>query len=203
MCFNLPAMKTAYGSVLLIILSFICTSANAQRIDTMMVEFVQEGKVFEITSATGAIALDKKPFSIRFYNRRYDEANEKYYAAQIAVLNKPDNGIEVGMERDEIPFLAGGTGIATSLDDGTLFLSEDGHHYLYYGSEEDRMVHLISKHGEWLKLEWRIKGFFADDTDSNIEDLKYKQLYFIFLFDRNLNDKIDEGELKKVVVAFR
>lgn len=197
-------MKTAYSSVLLIFLFFIGTRSFAQTIDTTLVEFVQGDKVYSITTDAATITLEKKPFSVRFYNRKYDEANEKFYAAQIAVLNKEDKAIQAGQATDGISYFSPGTGNAMSENDyDFFFIDDDGHNYMFYATEQDRRLHFLSGHGDWLKLEWRIDGYFDDSKDEKLENLKYDQLFFIFLFDRNLNEKIDEGELKKVVVSFK
>src|SRR5688572_27212391 len=87
-------MKTAFSLFISVFIFLINGSASAQSIDTALIEFVQGDKIHAITRGTATITLDKKSFSIRFYNRRYDDEKEKYHAAQIAVLIKADNGVE-------------------------------------------------------------------------------------------------------------
>ena len=99
-----------------------------------------------------------------------------------------------------------GTGMAPGYNGkyDTLLVSGQSHHYLLYESESDRRVDLISKKANILELQWNISGVnFRQTKDLSFSEMKKSTLYFVIFLDRNLDDIIDEGELKVVTVNFK
>jgi len=171
------------------------------------VTFTQGDNLYKINKDTDSIVLDRKPFSIKYFGKQYDDKNEKFYAAQIAVLENPKDLslLKIGQKTENISYYEPGTGMAPDKDDfyTMVFITNEGHHYLMYENEKEKRVNLISKNKDILELEWKISGAFYDDKDVTFSELKISTLYFVIFIDNNLNDIIDAGELKTIKVRFR
>jgi hypothetical protein len=181
--------------------------AVAQSKDYNTIIFRQEDSATTITRSTDSVVLGRKPFSITYYGKRYDSKTEKYYALQVAVLKDAADTLKraIGKNIEEIQYLASGSGMATGGNGlyDAMMISNEGHHYLYYENEAERRVSRVSIVKDLLELEWRISGAFVDDQDISLPELTFSPLYFVFFADRNLNDTIDQNELKIVKVVFR
>jgi len=172
------------------------------------VTFIQGDSTYVVSADRDTIEIDRKPFSIRYFGKRYNPDQRQFYAAQIAVLdNRKDIGVlTVGMSRENTTYFEPGTGMAPGYNGkyDTLLVSDKGHHYLLYESENEHRVGLISKKANILELEWKISGVnFNQTKDLSFREMKKTTLYFIILFDRNMDGIIDEGELKVVTVNFK
>lgn len=172
------------------------------------VTFIQGDSFYVVSSESDSIELERKPFSIRYFGKRYNPDQRQFYVAQIAVLdNRKDIGVlTVGMSRENTTYFEPGSGMAPGYNGkyDTLFVSDKGHHYLLYESENDHRVGLISKKANILELEWKISGVNFNQTKNlSFNEMKNSTLYFVILLDRNLDGVIDEGELKVVTVNFK
>ncbi len=191
-------------AISLLIASF---GVSAQSKDYTTITFWQHDSAKIITKSTDSIILKKQPFSITFYSKRYDSKNEKYHALQVAVLKDAADTLKlvVGKSIEDIPYLASGSGMATGASGlyDAMMIDNEGHHYLYYEDEAERRVSRVAIVKELLELEWQISGAFMDNEDVSLSDLKLPALYFVFFADRNLNEAIDQHEIKIVKVRFR
>lgn len=172
------------------------------------VAFVQGDSIYVVSAESDTIELERKPFSIRYFGKRYNPDQRQFYVAQIAVLdNRKDIGVlTVGMSRENTTYFEPGSGMAPGYNGkyDTLFVTDKGHHYLLYESENDHRVGLISKKANILELEWKISGVNFNQTKNlSFNEMKNSTLYFVILLDRNLDGVIDEGELKVVTVNFK
>jgi hypothetical protein len=168
----------------------------------------------------GVITIDKAPFSIRFYNKYFDQKNYKTYQVRLAVFNDKESwkAIVADVNKDKSPYFIEGSALVFSNKnytyDGVRFTNdkEGGSHYLPYGDTPVNALNLLKKEGEYYKLEFKIdtfilgsykeKGRFKDKrvkiTDSNISE------FYLALFnDVNLDNYIDEDELIKFTVKFK
>ena len=196
---------------LLIIVSLflltISSSCFGQENIINSITFVQGDSLYKINKNTDSIILDRKPFSLRYFGKEYDEKNEKFYSAQIAVLDNPNDTliIKIGKNTKDIPYFEPGTGMAPG-ENGlydTIFIINTGHHYLTYENEKEKRVFRISKNKEALELEWKISAAFYEEKDVQFSDLKISTLYFVVFIDNNLNGIIDNDELKIVRTTFK
>lgn len=172
------------------------------------VTFVQGDSIYVVSAESDTIELERKPFSIRFFGKRYNPDQRQFYAASIAVLeNTKDIGhLTVGMSTSKTTYLEPGSGMAAASNGygDTLLVTATGHYYLFYESESKKRVNLISKKANILELEWNILGFdMSETTDRSFRRMKKSTLYFVIFFDRNIDEIIDEGELKVVTVNFK
>jgi hypothetical protein len=62
---------------------------------------------------------------------------------------------------------------------------------------------LIAKSKKILVLEWKVTGAFFEGKDISFSELPVSALYFALFIDTNLNNSIDENELRIVQVKFR
>lgn len=188
------------------ILTLTCKS-NGQEVVTNKITFLQDDSSFVITKSSGSILLDRKPFRIRYFGKQYDDKNEKFYSAQIAILENPGDTFQLrlGQLTKDISYFEPGTGMAPG-ENGmyeTIYITNTGHHYLTYESENDKRADLISKSGDKLELEWKISAAFYQDKDVQFSELKLSSLYFIIFIDDDLNRIIDKDELRIVNAIFR
>jgi hypothetical protein len=188
-------------SVMLLLLAGIVTGQSQSS-----VKFIQGEKIQNINKSRGSVTLNREGFSIRYFSKPYNAKKKKFYSAQVAVLTNPiDTSLfRVGKSMQENPYFATGTGMAPG-ENGfydEIFISSEGHHYLYYASEKDKRVSLISKTKKLLELEWKIKSAYAGGDEIAFTDLQFSTLYFVIFIDSNLNNRIDSNECKIVQVQF-
>lgn len=161
-----------------------------------------------IPAGSESIMIDRKPFSIRFFNKRYNRDNKDFYAARIAAFidDTEFSKIQVGKEIETLsPFLSG-TGLAGYEDKQYEFLYflDYAHQYTFYHNEDDKRLTLIEAFNGYLKLAFDIKGFYFSDVENYpIVSSQIPEIYFVLLIDRNLNNVIDEGELNKFKIIFK
>lgn len=167
----------------------------------------QEGKEIVVHKPVETVKIDKKVFSLRFYNERYDPENKKMHSAHIAAFKDTLqlDKVNVGMAISDVPYFSGGTGMAANTYNGydKLRLRNDAHHYTYYTNEDDKRLNLLEDNGELLRLEFEVPALYYDDWKFKMSDPQLKTFYIAFLIDRNLNGIIDKGELKKLTLKFK
>ena len=168
--------------------------------------FHQDNKTIVISKQSDSITLERKPFSIHYYGKKYNFKKEEFYSAQIAILENAEDtlSLNVGKSTIEIPFFEPGSGLAPGYNNryDTVFISNTGHHYLIYENENEKRVNLISKIENYYEFEWKIKAVNYQDQNVPLSELKLKTLYFAIFIDGNLNGIIDTNELKVVTVNY-
>ena len=199
-------LKARFLLYLLFLLQSV--TVQGQALINNNVTFIQGDSVYVVSAERDTIEIDRKPFSIRYFGKRYNAEQRKFYAASIAVLeNIKDIGhLTVGMSTSKTTYLEPGSGMAAASDGygDTLLVTATGHYYLFYETESEKRVNLISKKANILELEWNISGFdLSETTNRSFSRMKKSTLYFVIFFDRNLDEIIDEGELKVVTVNFK
>jgi hypothetical protein len=199
--------KYLFTGFIVVLLAACFLPATAQSTDYSIITFAQDDSTQTISNTTDSVILERKPFSILYYGKRYDSKNEKFHALQVAVLKHPADTLMlmVGKNLSGIPYFEPGSGMAPGSNGlyDAFVVTNTGHHYLYYENEAERRVSRISLAYDLLELEWRISGASIDDHDVTLKELDVPALYFVFFNDRNLNEVIDAGELKIVKVKFR
>lgn len=169
------------------------------------VKFIQGNNTYTITNVIDSVIIERKPFSIRYFCDDYDSLTQIIAVTQIAVLDNPVylEDLYIGMPIDDVPFFHGGTGMAageTGYDN--LFITNSGHHYLYYESETDKRSELISKKKGKMELEWKIYNAHYKGEEVEFTDLKLACVYFVIVADNNDDGKIQMDELKIIRVTF-
>ena len=202
------SLKVNYRFLLMGLFLTLVIRVEGQSLMNNNVTFIQGDSSYVVSAERDTIEIDKKPFSIRYFGKRYNPDQRQFYVAQIAVLdNRKDIGVlTVGMSKENTTYFEPGTGMAPGYNGkyDTLLVSDKGHHYLLYESENDHRVGLISKKANILELEWNILGFdMSETTDRSFRRMIKSTLYFVIFFDRNIDEIIDEGELKVVTVNFK
>ncbi len=169
-------------------------------------KFVQGDRIFLISRSVDSISLDRKAFALRYFCRQYDEKKEKFYSAQIAILENPNDlsFLKIGQSVNDVPYFEPGTGMAPGINDmyDTIFISNIGHHYLIYENEKNKSVFFVSRSKDVLELEWKIAASFYEQRNIQFSELKLEYLYFVVFIDKNLNKIINEDELKIIKVKF-
>ena len=178
-----------------------------QEIKDNYITFVQGDSSYKISKATDSVFLERRPFSLRYFGRIYDNKSQKFYSAQIAVLeNQSDTkSLKIGTQTKDIPYFEPGTGMAPGQNGmyDTVVISNTGHHYLTYENEKEKRVFLISTNQKKFEFEWIISAVFNKAQDVQFHDLKLPCLFFVVFLDNNLNEVIDKGEMKIVKVIFK
>ncbi len=166
----------------------------------------QNGKEVEIDRNSYELKIEKKPFSIRFYNKKYDSEKNEFYAVQVGAFLEEDvlKKMDINMLQDEVPCFEAGTGMAcTQVGYESLIFNNQGNHYLTYESDDETRLTRIESEGDWFKLAFEINKMTIKNTDIDIENINIKQFYLAILIDKNLDDKIDKGELTKLKIVFK
>ena len=177
--------------------------AHAQKI-----KFLQADVVYAVgTNDIDSITIDRKPFSLRYFCKQYDEAGEKFYSAQIAVLeNEADlKAVKMGAQSATIPFFEPGTGMAPGTNGmyDTMVISNAANHYLTYENDTAKRTYLVTKGKDDLELEWKISAVTYQGKDLSFSALPLDHFYFVIFIDHNLNQIIDAGELTIVKVKLK
>ena len=167
----------------------------------------QNGVETSVNNLSETIEIDKKEFSLRFYNKKYDSENKEFHSAQIAAfVDKSEfDKVKVGLSKADIPCFEPGSGMAPDKSGKyeTLIFNNNGDHYTIYENPESERLNLLEDSGKFLKLEFEINSLYYDTMEVKMTDTKLKEFYIAFLIDRNLNGTIDKGELKKLTFKIK
>lgn len=208
-------MKTLLGITTLLISTLAFTESDSSKLpfDDSGVYVVIDGTERELTAGkkVNTLHLGKEPFKLRFFNKRYNPDEKKFYAAKISVSTNPEllEMIKPKMNEEKVPYFAPGTGMATDQTSGYpyLFLDDGACHYVNYTNEENKRAELISENQDWLKLEMNVKGIIkkvgGKSSDIDMENIEDITLYLVTFIDRNLDDIIQKDELTKSIMHFK
>ncbi|MBL3658801.1 hypothetical protein [Fulvivirga sediminis] len=167
----------------------------------------QNNKEHRIKKYSETAELDKKEFSLRFYNKKYDVENNKFYSAQIAAfMDKSEfDKVKIGLEMAELSCFEPGTGMAPARSGiyESLILTNTGHHYTFYENEESKRLNLLDDSGDLVKLEFEINSLYYDGKKVSMTETDLSEFYIAFLIDKNLNGIIDQGELNKLTIKLK
>ena len=170
---------------------------------------IQQGNnEIEINLSQQSIDLSKEKFSISFNIKKDDDVAQNYHAARLVADIDPDifKQFESGKSFDKIPALSAGTSMAGPKDAQyeCIFFDDQAHHYIFYNNEEEKRANLISKmeNGK-VELSFDVENYCMQDLEVNIENSNFEKLYFVFLIDENLNQKVEEGEFVKLIVNLK
>ena len=191
--------------VLAIVIAQACKTAevNEHNFKTQLSVY-QNNKNRPVKKLSKTIKLDKKPFSLRFYNKKYDPENKKFYTAQIAAfIEKSEfDKVKVGLAKNKLPCFSPGSGIAANKSGKYEFLyfNNEGHHYAYYKNSESKRLRLLKNFGNLLQLEFDINSMAYNNKKVKINQTNLKEFYLAFFIDKNLNGIIEKGELNKLTI---
>lgn len=170
------------------------------------VSILQNGNEMVIDGQKEEVTIDKAPFKLHFYTKKYNSDNNSFYAGRLVAFRDKSvlDDIKQGKKRREMPCFEPGTGMAAS-ESGrytSLIFEPNAHHYLLYENEDHRRVNLLEKKDGQLKVEFPVSRVMLKDQDveKSMKDISMDKFYMALFIDRNLNDVIDEGELKKITV---
>jgi len=153
------------------------------------------------------VEIDKKGFSLRFYNKKYDSENKKFYSAQIgAFIDKSEfDKVKVGLSKADLPCFEPGSGMAPnrSRKYESLIFNNSGHHYTIYENSESKRLNLLNDSGKLMKLEFEINSLYYDSKEVKMTETDLNEFYIAFLIDKNLNGIIDKGELNKLTIKIK
>ncbi|MDQ2177855.1 ankyrin repeat domain-containing protein [Marinifilum sp. D714] len=181
---------------------------GSKRSDNYSTVYVfQNGTELPISTQSDTIEIDKSKFALRFYNKRFDLANEKFYATRIAAFYYVSRlpVVETGMAIDTIECFAPGTGMATAKNGGyeALRFNSSAHHYLFYQNEKNKRVNLLGSLGDMLKLEFEIDSLNFMGYSTAMSEIKVSEFYLLLFTDRNQNQIVDQGECKKITIRVK
>ncbi|HMK04140.1 MAG TPA: hypothetical protein VK489_08115 [Ferruginibacter sp.] len=189
---------------------FLLTSSPglyAQENVSNSITFIQGDSSYTIFKSSDSVILERTAFALRYFGKQYDDKKGIFNAAQVAVLDNPADtvSLKTGQYTKHIPYFEPGTGMAPGENEryDTIIISNTGHHYLTYENEKEKRVNLISRNQDILQLEWKISAAFYEEKDIPFSDLKLTALYLVIFIDNNLNDIIDNAELKIIKLVFK
>jgi N-methylhydantoinase B/oxoprolinase/acetone carboxylase alpha subunit len=167
----------------------------------------QNGTENPISNLSETIEIDKTQFSLRFYNKKYDSENKKFYSAQIAAFRDKSelDKLITGLSMSASTCFSPGSGMAANRSNKytKLILNNRGHHYAPYKNTDSKRVNLLEDTGKLLKLEFEINSLYYDNKEVKMTETELKEFYLAFLIDKNLNGIIDKGELNKVTIKIK
>ncbi|MFK8006580.1 MAG: hypothetical protein AB8H03_09425 [Saprospiraceae bacterium] len=170
---------------------------------------IQQGKnEITINTSQQSIDLAKEKFSVYFDIKKDDDVAQNYHAARLVADIDPDifEQFEPGKSFDKIPALSAGTSMAGPKDAQyeCIFFDDQAHHYIFYNNEEERRANLVSKKENGIvELSFDVENYCMQDFEINIANSNFEKLYFVFLIDENLNQKVEKGEYVKLIVNLK
>ena len=166
----------------------------------------QNGKIISLETIQTEIHLEKKSFSISFNAKEYDAEKIKFFATQIAVSkDKSDlDEIKPGVLLFDLDYLSPGTGNATTgpYEFFSLTSNDGGHQYITYEKNGEQRAELISEKDGVMRLKCEVEKISDDGKIFPLPKLKLDSLYLILFSDANLNEQLDSGEYRTVMIVF-
>jgi hypothetical protein len=179
---------------------------NKEGFTTQLYVF-QNGTEHPIINFSETIEIDRKEFSLRFYNKKYDSENKKFYSAQIAAFTDKSefDKLKTDISKSNLPCFELGSGMAPDRSGKyeSLIFKNNGHHYTTYENSESKRLNLLKDLGELLKLEFEINSLYYDSKEVKMTETDLKEFYIAFLIDKNLNGTIDKGELNMLIIKIK
>lgn len=152
----------------------------------------------------GTSYLDRKAFSLRF-------SIPIEGVVQLAALDDSSyyDLAEVGTKLEDIPYFVPGSGMATAGVYDSMYILNEGHHYLFYSDDDDSRLTLIDEdENSIIDTSWNIDKLQLYDADTfefteySFDELPQENIYLVAISDLNNNEIIDEGECIKLVLSF-
>ncbi|MDD9194232.1 hypothetical protein PVK62_00075 [Aliivibrio sp. S3MY1] len=162
---------------------------------------IQDEKLLLLSDRKPLTYINRSSFSVVYYQ-------EKEFAPAMQISLTDDinifNMIKVGEPVTNTVVYSPGSGIASGSGGyKTAYISNYGHHYLYYDETENSRAKLVRNLNDgMLELEFNVNAFYLDGGEYPINRLPLDQLYLSVFHDENKNQIIDEGELKKLTINF-
>lgn len=182
--------------------------ANKESFSTQLTVF-QDGTEHPINNFSETIEVDRKKFSLRFYNKRYDSKNEKFYAAEITAFTDKSqfDKLGIGVPIADIPCFESGSGMAPDRSGKyeSLIFNNEGNNYTFYEDAQSKRLNLLKDTGGLLRLEFEINSlyFYPDGKKVSMSQTNLKEFYIAFFIDKNLNGTIDKGELNELTIKIK
>ncbi len=171
--------------------------------DIPSVQLTQGNKTYSLDYKTiEHIKLDKSPFSILFPSYPYQYKNH-FYGTKINVTDnkKAFRNCKENTLFDDIPCLSIGTGIASL--NHNLHINDEGHLYLLNNEDVNRIQLKKKLSKEVLLYAFNVTMIEGTLLDKNFSVSEHRNTFYLnIVIDRNLNRRIEKGELYKVVLAF-
>ena len=167
----------------------------------------QNGNEYAINDFSESIEIERREFSLRFLNKRYDSKNKKFYSAQIAAFTDKSefDKIKTGLSKTDLPCFEPGSGMAPNKSGKyeSLIFNNSGHHYTTYENSDSKRLNLLKESGELLNLEFEVNSLYYSSKEVKMIETDLKEFYMAFLIDKNLNGTIDSGELNKLTIKIK
>lgn len=183
------------------------TSIAKTQVSTDEVSLFQNGNETLLNELAQTVEVDRRAFSLRFYNKKYNPKAKEFYSAQIAAfLDKADlDKVKIGMLKEDMSCFKPGTGMAPSRSGKyeSLFLTKNAHHYTFYENSESKRLNLLGEFGAYAKLEFEVTGLHYDSKEVKMKNTDINEFYLALLIDKNLNGQIDDGELRKLTIKVK
>jgi len=207
----MKSLRPIFILSLLIILTQACkksktTNTTHENNSSKLIIF-QNNTEIPIKNLSETVEIERKKFSLRFYNKKYKPENKEFYSAQIAAFLNPNelDKIKIGMKKTDLSCFKPGSAMAPARSGKyeTLIFNNNGHHYVIYENPENKRLNLIDDSGKLLKLEFEINSLYYNNKEVKMENTELNKFYIAFLIDRNLNGIIDKGELNKLTIKIK
>jgi hypothetical protein len=169
--------------------------------------FIQGDQRINIPCSDTTLTLKKAPLTLEFTSARYDQERDLFYATRIAATRdkKEFDRFKNGPIAEDNTFFGVATGksCAEDVEYETLYLDNNGHHYIFYSAEDHKRATLIEELADQqVRLQWTIRSVTEDGKEFPLESCSSEEVYLLFFQDRNLNKVIEDGELKKIILRF-
>lgn len=171
---------------------------------SQVVSVFQNGKEVKLDDSDDMIHIDRNTFSLRFHIPIEG-------VVQLAALDNSDDYdlTEEGTQLEDIPYFIPGTGMAADGKYDSLYINNEGHHYLFYSDDSDsRLSLLFEDQNSIIDAEWQINALQILDTDTyefnkySFKDFPSDVIYLVVVNDINNDGIIDDGEYTKLVLTF-
>jgi|GEM_PF-2904522 len=167
----------------------------------------QSGQVQKISEGTRTIQLERKDFSIRWWDQMYSLTYPQYNCIQIAagVGENDFANIKPGTLFKDTPCFALGTGMVgeRAKPYSEVFVDPEAHHYIYYENDGDRRANVLTESGDVFHLDWPISAIFLNKKTYSISEFPNKTLRVAIFQNHNHNEVIDHNELLILTIEFK
>ncbi len=199
---------TVAGIALLGVATLVGAQVQLSSDDDALLVIRQGDRVIAVDDLS-IVTLAAEPFTVRMRTFPYRGAAREFNAVRItASRSLAVLGVAVGDGVFDAPFLGPGTGMAAGASYEHMILTPEAHHYIF-DDPKDVQAQRASLSGErfdgLLELEWEVKSLFVDRSPVSMFDVVavgIPALAVVAFGDRNRNDRIEEGELVRLVLRF-
>lgn len=153
------------------------------------------------------VLIKKRTFYINFKNKKFNRDKRLFYSLKVSSYHNDSIFVPISINKkiENIEYFKDGSAYAYGKEGYEhLNIGDYGHHTLFYDTlNNEKTVFLTDFSNRYHNLSWKVNKIEIFNEKFKVNDYPYNELYLVLFNDFNLNNIIESGEIKRVIVQFK